>query len=286
MLEHVDWNKEPRERDLTFWASSSFSMNDPQEFVYGYKLLQKAILPDIEKELGIEDDTLKLSRLWKIFSDEDIEKWNNALLDKIYKEQQIPFIVSFSRCEDYLPMWNAYADRGKGVCLCFNNSDYEINDIYDFDNINIIPYLHAKDVSYGCVDDVIRNAVLSLYKREIEKNSNEDEIARKQKMLSLFATLAVTISPYHKHKAYEYEDEVRLVQFKESGTDVKYRVSKSGRLIPYIEVPMKLNYLQKIIVGPCADSQSIIRELRIRFHEYMNGNEDFIVSSEVPYRDY
>ena len=281
MLEKVGLSEKEEEPTLTFWASSIYSMNDPQEFVYGYRFLQESVLPDIEKELGIKNKELKLSKLCQT-----LHQNNKDLINMIYEHHDIPFIVSFSKKEDYLPMWNAYAKRGKGVCLCFNNFDYEIDDIYNLDNININPYLHAKDVTYGCVDDAIKNAVLVLYKREIEKIANEDEVARKQKMLSLFATLAVTISPYHKHKAYEYEDEVRLVQFKESEIDVKYRVSKSGRLIPYIDIPIELKYLNKIIIGPCADSSAIMRELRYILRERIGNKEIQVIPSEVPYREY
>ena len=105
-------------------------------------------------------------------------------------------------------------------------------------------------------------------------------------MMSSFSALTLVISPYCKHKAYEYENETRLIQFKNSEDDVKYRVNKQGRLIPYIEVPVKLKYLNKIIVGPCADSHSIIRELRNRLNKYIDNRNDIIIPSEVPYREY
>ena len=142
------------------------------------------------------------------------------------------------------------------------------------------------EVSYDEVREAIINTVKSLYSRYYEKYRNDDDKVRQQKMLKHFADLALTISPYHKHKAYEFEEEMRLVQFKENESDVKYRISKRGRLIPYIEIPVKLEYLEKVIVGPCADSPSIIRELRNILKGYRGKEENFITPSEIPYREY
>ena len=48
-FEEIIKNISKRENDyyLTFWASSIYAMNDPSEFVYGYNLLTKDILPSI-----------------------------------------------------------------------------------------------------------------------------------------------------------------------------------------------------------------------------------------------
>ncbi len=280
MLKNLDRRIPTEESCLSFWASSILSMNDPQEFLYGYKLLQDTILPEIERKMGIKDNNLKLSRLSKIQNGNDVEALNKAIIEKLYEENSIPYIVSFSENKDFLPMWNAYSCKGRGVCLCFKNNHYLI----DGKNVDILNYLHAKKVTYGEVDGSIKDVVHSLYEKYIEEYKNDRD--RIKKMLSYFATLAVTTSPYHKHKAYEYENEVRLVQFKKSTDNIKYRISKQGRLIPYIEVSVKLKYLEQIILGPCVDSVSIIRELRHMFDFYRGNEDNFIVPSEVPYREY
>ena len=284
MLRNIKWNKDSKKCFLSFWASSIYSMNDLQEFIYGYKLLQECILPDIEERLEIRDDKLKLSKIVSILGYNDIEDSNRILINYIYKEHNVPFIVSFTKNKDYLPMWNMYSKNGTGVCLGFNNCEYRIK---DRDNIDILHRLHAMEVSYGEERDFIKNTVLSLYRKFYEQYRNDDdEKAQKQKMLRYFTDLALTISPYHKHEAYEFEKEMRLVQFKENESDVKYRISKRGRLIPYIEIPVKLEYLKKVIVGPCADSPSIIRELRNILKGYRGQEENFITSSGIPYREF
>ena len=179
MLKSIDWNIKPEERTLTFWGSSIYSMNDPQEFIYGYKLLQNTILPDIEKELGIRDKELKLSKIVSSLNN-DYEKANSILLAHIYKEHKVPFIVSFTRKKDFLPMWNMYSNNSTGVCLCFNNCEYIIKDM---DNIDIFHRLHAMEVSYGEVSKVIKNVVRSLYSKFYEKYRNDNNIEQEVDVL-------------------------------------------------------------------------------------------------------
>ncbi len=48
---------------MTFWASSIFAMNDPQEFLYGYDVL-KEIIQDYEAAQLIDPKHM-ISSLWK-----------------------------------------------------------------------------------------------------------------------------------------------------------------------------------------------------------------------------
>ncbi|MBQ8051990.1 MAG: DUF2971 domain-containing protein [Bacteroidaceae bacterium] len=286
MLKSIDWDKKAEEQTLTFWGSSIYSMNDPQEFIYGYKLLLSSALPDIEKNLRIEDDRFKLSKIVNILGNGDIEEANRILIDYIYREHNVPFIISFTRNRDYLPMWNMYSNNSTGVCLCFSNNEYVVRNVNDIDiDIDIIHRLHAMDVSYGVISETINNTLHKQYKRFYEEYRNKKGEELKRKMLNYFTTLVLTLSPYHKHKAYKFEDEIRLVQFKENDSDIKYRISKKGNLIPYIEIPVKLKYLERVIVGPCADSPSIIRELQHILRKYKGNEKNFIIPSEIPYRE-
>lgn len=282
-FEEIIKNISKRENDyyLTFWASSIYAMNDPSEFVYGYNLLTKDILPSIEKELRIKDERLKLSRLWRqIEGVKDSKEWDDKLMGAIYESHHSPFIISFSKRRDFLPMWNTYSDRGKGVCLCFEDYGWT----YEHNDVQLLHKLHASEVSYGKVDQSVYNVVRKLYTDCYEQYKDIlDKKLRVNKMAQCLASLAVVASPYHKHKAYEYEEESRLIEFKKDELDVKYRCNNRGQIIPYIEVSIKLEYLQRIIVGPCADSVSIIRELKAQLSSYGITN---IVPSQIPYREY
>ncbi len=65
--------------------------------------------------------------------------------------------------------------------------------------------------------------------------------------------------------------------------DVKYRIDAKGRLIPYMLIRIPTTKLKKIVVGPCADYNSV--KLMIDTVLLQHGIKDVtIVKSEVPYR--
>lgn len=273
------------EHYLTFWATSIYAMNDSMEFLHGYKFLKESVIPNIEKEMNITDKTLRLSYIWKrVIGKTAFGEDKDFMIRHIYDNHKNPFIISFSKRKDFLPMWNAYSNKGKGVCLCFNNKEYIIktSDGANID-VEILHKLHAMDVTYGEIDDDVKNVVAKLYEEYYLKYKNISDIQqRTQMMLNYLVALVVSFSAYLKNEAYQYEQEVRLVEYKEDRKDVHYRIDKNGQLKPYIEVKVNLKYLEEIIVGPCTDSESVIRELKNQLRRY--GIKD-ISPSHVPYRD-
>ena len=273
--------------NFKFWASSIYAMNDPMEFVLGFDMLCDTILPQLEKEIRIKDDRYKLSKLWKYYENKSKRLWEKETLGKLYETHQVPFIVSFSKKKDFLPMWTTYANNGNGICLGFSNNDYHVELKGDDANVDIIHYLHAQKVNYLGFDDDIKNTLKRIYTKYYQEYNKADRKHLLGYMMNAFATFSVVSAPYHKHKAYSYEEEERLIQFKTDEADVRYRCSDSGRLIPYIEIPVKKEYLQEVIIGPCADYESVRRELLCEFRKYgINISKDAIIPSEVPFRDY
>ena len=121
-------------------------------------------------------------------------------LDDFETQWRRRFVISFSTKRESLPMWNMYADKGKGVVLEFKK----------------IPSPSDKDLVLQCV----------YAKRKIKqvlKSNNSDAIT----VLKMHTPLIL------KHPAYSYEREVRLIGIFESAA-VKDR-HKIGILIPYIE---------------------------------------------------
>ena len=283
MIEGISYDG--NEYHLTFWATSIYAMNDPMEFLHGYKLLKESVIPNIEKKMNITDETLRLSYIWKKVIEKNAPREDkDYMIRHIYDNHMNPFIISFSKTKDFLPMWNAYSNRGKGVCLCFNNKEYVI-DTNDRANteVDLLHRLHAMDVTYGKIDDEVNNVATRLYEEYYLKYKEISDLQqRTQMMLNYLVALIVAFSAYHKNEAYQYEQEVRLVEFKEDEKDVHYRVGRNGQLKPYIEVKVNMKYLEKVIVGPCADSVSVIRELKNQLRRY--GIKD-ISPSNVPYRE-
>lgn len=274
--------------EFKFWASSIYAMNDPMEFRYGYNILWKEIIPDIEREIGIKNDIYKISKLNDLYVQKPEEEFSRMIIHRLYDSHETPFIISFSKRKDFLPMWTTYAQDGTGICLGFNNYDVKIEKLDAESDVDIIYNLHAPDVSYKRNDEEIKNLILKLYRKKYtELKNNSDERKIKDSLTKELGLYAIVASPYFKHSAYEYEQETRLIQFKKDEKDVKFRCNARGRLIPYIEVPVEASFLQKIIVGPCADFESIGRELRNMLSQYgINLQQDSITKSKVPYRQY
>ena len=275
--------------EFNFWASSIYAMNDPKEFLFGYDKLWDDLIPLIEKEIGINDDKHKLSMLWEKYKFSSKNEWKEAVLKGLYDIHETPFIISFSKNEDRLPMWTTYANNGNGICLGFSNYEYKINNyntkISDAD-VEIIHNLHTSEVTYDKPDELVNKMVERYYSDFYNKYSTIlDESQLNKKMAEAFAFLSIIAAPYHKHKAYEYEKEERLIVFKKDETDVKYRCNILGRLIPYIIVPIKAKYLKRIIIGPCADFTSLRRELYLELSKLgVKIDIEAITQSDVPYR--
>lgn len=269
--------------EFLFWASSIYAMNDPQEFLFGYDILWNDVIPELEGEIGIKEDKYKLSKLWKQNKNSNRDEWKKKMINTLYDNHQIPFIISFSRKSDFLPMWMTYAGNGNGICLAFNNYDYKIGNNF---SVDIIYNLHASEVTYGVPDDSVKKIILQQYRNLYTRYSKiKNDEHRANIMTQTSAFLSIIAAPYHKHHAYEYEQEERLIVFKKDEKEVKYRCNENGRLIPYIVVKVNAKFLERIIIGPCADYESVKRELFSQFKRYgINIDNDSIIPSEVPYR--
>lgn len=273
--------------DFMFWASSIYALNDPKEFLFGYDMLWDDMILQIENSIGIRNEKYKLSMLWKHNKSLSKSEWKEAVLNSLFDVHKIPFIVSFSRNEDWLPMWTTYANNGNGICLGFSNYEYEISNLKPNEfNVDIIHHLHASEVTYDKPDDIVYRIVERYYADLYYKYSTiHDDSQLFNNMAEAFAFLSIIAAPYHKHKAYEYEKEERLIVFKKDEKDVKYRCNNLGRLIPYIIVPVKAKYLKRIIIGPCADFVSLRRELFMELAKYgIKMDMESITQSSIPYR--
>ena len=98
------------DKKLTFWASSIYSMNDPTEFMYGYDICMD-ILQKVEKRLKVSDK-LKVSKLWMDIHDDSSNDWKEILIHSLYENNECPFVVSFSKLKDSLPLWKMYGNNG------------------------------------------------------------------------------------------------------------------------------------------------------------------------------
>ena len=154
-----------------------------------------------------------------------------------------PYIVSFCKEKDYLPMWQIYAKGGNGICLVFeieeNNSLYQLNESNNgnsFKEIKLCDCMYVSKVDLQQLKDKWTKSIKAVY-----ENASPSLISPETPFLNLYKEAVV-----YKSKEWEYEKEKRLVCW------TMYPNIKKGKngICPYVAVKMPLRCLKEIIIGP------------------------------------
>ena len=268
---------------MMFHASYIQYMNDPFELTYGIKQVM-SLLPEIENKFFVENKD-RLSHVLKN------EEFRNEYLKILSKSYYLPFVVCFCNNRDYLPQWEMYGDKGKGVSIGFDIQDYyryithksgRIIDMTHFDDGK----LRAIKVSYK---QISRNhffiSALKLYYHFYLKGINgiyEEEAKWKQKLATL-TNIAFYLSSLIKHKAYSYELESRIIYPCSRIEDIKFKTNSENKLVPYVEVGIETERFKKIVIGPCCDYDNTKFMLETRLKQL--GLEHVkILQSKIPFR--
>lgn len=256
-----DYREHMSKYNLIFWASSIFTMNDPQEMIHGAEVLE-ILLPAIEKLFSLaSENSLTIE---------------NLDTNKILKDTaRTPFVLSFTSNEDDLGMWNLYGDKGCGVALVFSN---EIKP----DSVNVCGVSKLVKVNYNKGIDNYPNLAEIFNSGIMEWNSfnDPDKIREcKEKTLSSFYT---QLCPYIKSGAYKKENEHRICFTDVPYNNVRFR-TRNKHIIPYIEVPIPVNYLKGIQLGPCCNREFAEQSLRFLLNTCKLDIE--ISKSSIPYRN-
>ena len=271
---------------LIFHASSIFTQNDTSEFVYGFNKLWK-FLPKIESDLKITDDHLRLSTLWDNNDSITEEKWNQLFCETFRDSLYKPFVISLSKERDFLPMWETYADSGKGIALglYLQNFKYPIETENGTKLIDLTKNVYALDMSYGdfsIKDTMIKYIKNILYPNYLEKakaKTNQQEL-KKLQVDTLFL-ISLSASAMLKHDGFKYENEARYFKTCTNASDIKFKES-GKRLTPYIDVPIPLSDLKEIVIGPCCDKELTEEIIAIKMAHL--GLKTTISKSDIPYK--
>jgi len=266
--------RQSKDKDnLTFWASSIYMMNDLTEMQYGWGVVMD-ILQNFEEKKGLPTE-IRLSKFMKSMEKSPFAKYFE---EHLYHEEKTPFVISFSDCDDSLPMWSMYGGNGSGVCLCFDGSqiiakDDKVN-AFPLESTMYVPQTNESNVSTEFWGEIL----IKQYQEYLEGDKND------LKKIEYIATLNSIISAYVKDASFAYEKEKRLVVWpKNTHALVQFRCSGKGNVVPYVEVPIPTGSLSKIIIGPCAEQQNVKRGLQLSLHTC--GLDIPIVMSQVPYRE-
>lgn len=285
---------------ITLWASSIFYMNDPQEFYYGFNAIWP-LLEDVEHSLHIDND-LRISNLWKqpSLKRSKTEINNSDVLKALYGSNKTPFIVSFSLCNDSLPLWNMYSDKGRGVCLEFVNGEHKFttpDGRIPVSEKGIETYIVVQTIKEVSFSKVFYDAQRSENKKQLKpyieifykayyntiKQKNTENLSTLQ--LEMLNGIFMNLSPMMKNKAYEYEHEVRIIQTEENISNIKLRCNGNGKIIPYVEIQIPIKHLRNIVIGPACDFNATRKAIMIRLSQIGINNIN-IVQSKIPYRNY
>ena len=217
-------------------------MNDPEEG----QILKKVLLG-------------QNNELENLFKDEDVKNYTYLTCFSPYDKR------------DELPMWVHYGDGGKGVGLVFNKSFFDEADLYK------VQYIDVKNFDINKLDQNIRDkitAILNLLQEDEIKNNTRTEFKDYVNIILNY------VSYLFKDKAYEYENEVRILNYKDyNSQDIKTAVYESGipRLfIEYDECISNENCVE-VIAGPKANYTEIAA-----YAKYVGISK--VSKSEIKYR--
>lgn len=201
---------------------------------------------------------------------------NNELENLLKDTEDIKnytYLTCFSPYDkrDELPMWIHYGDGGKGVGLVFHDSFFNKTDLYE------VQYVDVKNPDIKKLNRNVRDkitAILNLLKKDDIKNNDHKEF-------KFYVNIILNYVSYlFKDKAYEYENEVRILNYRDyASEDINTVVSESGipRLfIEYDECITDKNCVE-VIAGPKAQYTEIAA-----FAKYVGISK--VSQSEIKYR--
>lgn len=233
-----------KEHSAQLRLNNAVYMNDPEE-----GQILKKVLCQLDNNNELE----------KLFKDEDIKNYTYLTCFSLYNER------------NELPMWVHYGDGGKGVGLVFHNSFFDKTDLYK------VQYIDIKNFDTAKLDQNIRDKITPIFdflKRDEIKNNTRKEF-------KVYVNIILNYVSYlFKDKAYEYENEVRILSYKDyNSQDIKTAVYESGipRLfIEYDEYITDKNCVE-VIVGPKAQYTEIAA-----YAKYVGIQK--VSQSEIKYR--
>lgn len=256
--------RKENDNHFQFRASNIYKVNDPKEMEAGFNVV-KRLLAQHEIIKGFPE-WLKLS---EVFNNSQHEE--HCKQDYLFGRNKdmiqtgiIPYVISFSKLRDFLPMWTLYGKKGNGVCLKMEVSS--LLDIWPFPTLGFVTYNGKTNME---TSDSIMSQMLDLYKNQYTKDEAvSPSIYDKIREL---ATICLIISPFVKYKDYQYEKEFRIIFEKRYGPDVtkisRCYSEKWYMVEPYITIKIPINALKEIIIGPNANYEVMKEVLTLEMKE-------------------
>jgi hypothetical protein len=257
------------------WLTSIFHLNDPSELGYGVGMA----LDIMKAEADRSPDVVKAFCAWM-----------QHLLVKSGGEIFGFFVGSFSRENNDLGQWRAYADDARGVAIGLAPQLFQVHP--DQTNVGLAEKVLVSQVIYDrdqCIrnlTDAIRRAIQILVRAADDVTA---EAEGHQFLRDLATHLAVSIFTHAvtcKHEAYQHEHETRMLLINQLSilAPIIETRTRGSTLVPFIRSPLAVRSagaITQIMIGPSADTMSdgAVRAL-LRHHGLPL---DIVQQSDIPY---
>jgi|GEM_PF-1115149 len=257
--------EESNDGNFIFRGSQIEYLKDWSEFCHGAQ-----VLTDFIKEY--EDQNPEIEKIsYRINS----KKWKSYItLGSIATS---PFITSFSKNNDSLPMWNMYGDNGQGVAIGMESSIFEKLNYEKTNTPNLIRCRYSFHEFKNILNEI--KGIGGILYKIFEK----DGIITFQSLNRISLLNAICAQ---KHESYEYEKEWRLIK-QCSNWDQKKEIFINDRThFPYIENKIPISAIKEIVVGPCKDLELTKNIIEIALQRAgIELKDDKIIKSQAPYRN-
>ena len=268
--------------NIVFWASNILYMNDPSEMMIGYKSLME-YLPSIEDDVQKNKRLSNLSENYHILGLSD-EETQDLFCKNSFIKETCPFILSFSSEAYSIPMWHIYGRGGHGICIHFKKDELE-KSLNSTDGI-LIPIDYTEELKKNELFKSLSTDIKECYDRYLHNiEGMKSDCGYLIEKITAIKEMCTILSPYLKNHLFAFENEIRYIMHTIDNSLIKYRYSRKRTLIPYIEVPIPVNSISGIEIGPCSDlfsqRENLQEDLNITFPHHTIK----VIHSNIPLRD-
>jgi hypothetical protein len=262
------------------WFTDYRHLNDPSELVHGIDMAHKAA-----QAIATGVDGLLVTFL-ELF----VDMFRHSNFDATLEF----YIASFSRARNDLGQWRAYADNGRGFAIGLAPGMFDVKNyptdcrLPEF----LGPVIYADDQIFDRHHAALETAAAIFLETFNERSDLMRDKAIGTAFMQAFAR-EIIAQPLiwncltSKHRAYEHEQEARLVILGQPAQLWRHVTTRfrGSEVVPYIKHPMPVRTnLAEIVIGPAAPADAE-RAIRVMLNSLgIDPKSVSIDQSRIPYR--
>jgi len=274
-------------KNKSIWLSNIQLLNDTSEFEEGKKILYEKIEKKIKhiksnpikppKGCHFEELNQKAIIGHLEYMKECLAEWSHPTLNA----RGFQFVFSLSKEKGLLSQWRAYCpDGGYSIEIDGQKLKAYMNNFTD--NIKIEDCIYANqdnDHLTKIIDEVI-DKILQTYLESLIPCTTEMMSEHGNAILNQQNNL-ISLASRLKHHAFHEESEVRLISSGYKDEWLEHRVS-SGMIIPYLKIPIQLDMINEIMIGPTLTPERVKNSLSNFLFQIGEFNNIKVSLSDTP----